>query len=145
MRLLLVFASVLAMTYGMLFATFASHTPPPMSMRPHVISPISNASITYVLPDMHAFCTLVCCDDKNAMHYLLYTTENVLARCIWAQADDNTHTSMHEKALLLMRARKWYEDKANTQLQLQWAPKMTDPEDSTAWLMASLYREQFED
>jgi hypothetical protein len=72
------------------------------------------------------------------MHYLLYTKDNVLAQVFW---DDKTHMSLHDKALLLMRARKWYEDIANVELQL--APKMPDLEDTTAWFMATLYREEF--
>lgn len=137
MRLLLVMIAC-AVSYGMLFATFASHTPPPKSLRPHIISPFANSTITYLLPNVPELCTLVCCDERDAMHYLLYTKDNVLAQVFW---DDKTHMSLHDKALLLMRARKWYEDMANVELQL--APKMADLEDTTAWFMATLYREEF--
>lgn len=137
MRLFLVMIA-LAFSYGMLFATFAAHTPPPKTIPPQVISPFANSTVRHILPNIPELCTLVCCDEEDTMHYLLYTKDNVLTRCVW---DDNTHTSLHEKALVLMRARKWYEDTANAELQL--APRMADLEDTTAWFMATLYREQF--
>lgn len=117
-----------ACSYGLLFATFTSHTPPLLSIPK--VSPFVNSSALDL-------CTLVCCDDSNVMHYLMYTTDNMLVQCRWGE---EAHMSLHEKAVVLMRARKWYEDAANVALRL--SPRMSDDDVSTAWLMASLYRQQ---
>lgn len=105
------------------FATFATHTPPPMVQKT-ITKPLSDFGIDSALSSC---CTLICWED-NYMHYFLYNTDDTLLRCIWGTPT----MSMSRKAVVLANMRCWYAKHANSNITLAVQTE------GLSWMMSTL-------
>lgn len=120
--------SLLGFVHGTLIATFASHTPPPGACRPFKM----NSGIKYdvwVAPTRHADCCTIAYSSEtdSTIHYLRYTTNNELMRCIWT-----TPMTLAGRAIVFSEVKEWYYNLSNNNL----TSNLTNVEDAVAWAAA---------
>jgi hypothetical protein len=110
------------------FATFASHTPPPIVLKTiikplsdlvSIMSPASNNTLIghvgRIAPTLSSCCTIICWEGDE-MHYFLYKTDDdILWRCIWGTPS----MSVSQKAVVFANLRSWYTENANANIKLE--------------------------
>ena len=145
-----------ASIFAMHFATFASHSPPPMVTKSlfkpmsdlfSFASPASNETMVgyvgYVSPTaLSPCCTLACWEeDEDRVHYFRYTPSNSLMRSMWdahhsSSVDSPRPMMSHlQKAVVFAKMRRWYANQSNANLSLQ----VHGEEDRISWTLSTLF------